>query len=227
MTKYRQDHFDVEYYEGFARGGFRGYTWKKVKGEQVKKINFIKWHYRRFKVDTVLFAACAKGFEVRAAREGGYKAFGCDMSDYALGQASKAIKPYLKQADIRDLSIYRENEFDLVCAFDVIHIIDPETRKLAYSELNRIAKKGVLIRTRVLPAEFTECGYDGTVDGEKIFRETVQSPIVEMEKLNKFKMFHMGTGVRYVVWYAFGDEKYFPCTFETEFYRGMEVENDS
>jgi len=224
MKKYNQHCFDEGYYEKFERGGFKGYTWEKIEKEVKMKLNWIDKHYKNKDVKSILFVGCAKGFEVREARERGYNAYGIEPSEYALEHADKSIRKYLEQGDIRDLRTYASNSVDLVCAFDVIHIVDIKSRYNAYNELNRVAGRGIVLRTRVLSAHHSLPAMDYTLDGDITYRETMQSLISKVEQYNKFKIFHAKIDQRCVMWCAFGLEEYFPTTLKDAVNRGIKDE---
>ena len=146
------------------RGGFKNLNWKDHRAEQEHKLDWIDWHYRRKKIKTILFGACATGFEVREARNRGYEAWGCEMSDYAIKHVDKRVRKFVYQTDLRDLSKFKDDAFDLVAVFDAIHIVPEESREHAYREICRVAKKGVMLRTRVKHLSY-EPGYDDTYWG--------------------------------------------------------------
>lgn len=223
MKSYEQDKFDDIYYNDYARGGFWKYSWERHRGEQEKKLRWIEMHFMKFKkypIKSILFGACAHGFEIREARRRGFRARGVDMSDYALEHVDETVKDYVSKADLRDLP-FRDDSFDLVCVFDAFHTVDIDSRHLAYKEINRVAKYGLVLRMRVLPAREEEPHYDGTLDGTAAFRETLASTIVKIEDLEKFKMFQLEVGNRYVAWYAFGLEKFFPIKFSQVYELGL------
>jgi len=225
FKEYENDKFDEEYYTHYARGGFWKYSWERHKGEQGKKMDWIERHFLKGKkepypIKKILWGACAIGLEIKASRERGYEAYGVDMSDWALENALPDMRKYIRKADLRELP-FEDNSFDLVCCFDVFHTIDIESRHLAYKEINRIAKYGLVIRMRVLPAQETEPKYDGTLDGTPSFRETLQSTITKVEELEKFKMFQLEVGNRYVAWYAFGLEDNFKIKFQQVYELGL------
>ncbi len=210
MKAYNQHCFDEDYYENFKRGGFKGYNWENLKREQERKLNWIEKCFKD--IESILFVACAKGLEVKEARKRGYSAWGCDMSDYAIYHSDSDISGYIIKADARDLTGIEDERYDLVCMFDAIHIIDIASRFKAYDEINRVAKKGIVLRTRILPAQNIIPGNDNTIDGDITFRETFSSLITNVEDRNKFKMFNVKLGQRYVMWAAFGCENGFKTT---------------
>lgn len=72
-----------------------------------------------FDFDTVIDYACAKGFLVHALRQLGKKAFGEDISDYALNNCHPRVKDFLSKPT--------ENKADLIICKDVMeHIHENE-----------------------------------------------------------------------------------------------------
>ena len=155
------------------------------------------------------------GFEVKEANLRGYKAVGLEASDYAIQHADKDVKKLIMHGDLRDMSLFGDSSVDLVAVFDAIHIVDIQTREHAYREINRVAKKGIVIRTRVKYQEDVE-GFDDTYDGEYIHRETVNSVTRKIEGFGKFKLFEFEMNQRWVAWYAFGLEDNFSIKLEDQ-----------
>ena len=83
----------------------------------------------------------AYGYLVSAARKTGYRAFGCDISSFALRQEAE-LNPLLAQADVHRLP-FRDKCCDVVCIFDVLeHLEDPGT---CLQEIVRLMKQDSLI----------------------------------------------------------------------------------
>lgn len=222
MKPFNQKYFAKPYFVDEHRGGFKNFNWKDHKGQQQLKLDWIEYCYRHLtnkqkeeKVRTMLFGACALGFEVKEARSRGYSAVGFDMSDYALEHADPDTKKFLSKCDLRDMSMFKDNSFDIVCVFDGIHIVSMEDRRYAYEELNRVAKKGLVLRTRVYKGKDKQ-DFDDTYDGELIHRESLLSVIQKVEVMGKFTLWKLDMSSRWVAWYAFGLEKDFPITFHEQ-----------
>lgn len=72
----------------------------------------------------VLDAGCAKGFLVEALREKGIEAFGVDISEFAIGQAYEAIRPFLAVASLTEPLVQK---YDLIVSIEVLeHIPAPQ-----------------------------------------------------------------------------------------------------
>ncbi len=70
---------------------------------------------------TVLDAGCAFGFLVEKLREQGVKAFGCDISEFAISQTHESIKPFCW---VGSLVEPLEKKYDLIVSIEVLEHID-------------------------------------------------------------------------------------------------------
>lgn len=203
--------FNREYYECGERGGFttKGYTWEKIKPHANLKLAFIERQFGRFEFKTILFGCAAKGYEVRMAIEKGYEAYGIDISKYAIENVDPEVKDYCKQGDIRDLSQYRNNRFDIIACFDCIHTVNPKDRNKAYKEINRVAKLGLVFRTKLLSWDSKDAEFDGSYDGVTACREGFYTLINKVEELGKFELLYIQVDHRLVAWYAFVNKSVF------------------
>lgn len=109
-------------------------------------INDIKAAYIASKrpIGKVLDAGAAMGFLVRRLRRLSIDAYGVDISHYAIDHAPEEIKPFLVQGDITDLSMFQDQEFDLIVCCGVMEHFTGDTRERAISELTRVSKRGVI-----------------------------------------------------------------------------------
>lgn len=71
---------------------------------------------------------------------------GVDFSDKMLIEAKKK-HPHIefKKARAEDLSIFKDNEFDIVTASYVLHGVTKEPRNMMLTEMNRVAKEFVVV----------------------------------------------------------------------------------
>jgi cyclopropane fatty-acyl-phospholipid synthase-like methyltransferase len=88
--------FNKDYFEdGIKKGvsGYENYRWlpQRIYREIRAVINLLGIEPNQ----TVLDVGCAKGYWVRGFREYGIKAFGYDISEYAIKKADKKVKRYL------------------------------------------------------------------------------------------------------------------------------------
>src|SRR5262249_39954277 len=89
------DWFDADYFEtGIKSNWEKGYHWHLFEGLFRRTAALLTGMIPAAK--TFFDAGCAKGFLVRALRERGYEAWGCDMSRWALDKADECVRQYLK-----------------------------------------------------------------------------------------------------------------------------------
>jgi len=209
--EYNPELFGKDYYEKGARGGFMkdGYTWENIEPHAKRKLTYIEREFKRFGMKSILFGCCAKGFEVKEARRRGYDAKGVDISAYAIKNVDPDVMAHCFRGDLRDLSRFKTDSFDVVVAFDCIHTIDPADREKAYQELNRVAKKGLLLRTRIHTEDSGEAVRDGSFDGTPACRETFYTIIDKVHELDKFSIYTMWMDFRHVGWFCFVKNEFF------------------
>lgn len=82
--------------------------------------------------ETMLDAGCAKGFLVECLRNKGVKAFGIDISDYAINSAHESIKEYCKVASIADPL---ESQYDVIISIEVVEHMEKSESELAIANL--------------------------------------------------------------------------------------------
>ncbi len=104
---------------------------------------------------SVLEVGCAFGFMVARLRRAGVKAFGMDVSEYALAQAPQEAKGFLKCASADQLP-YADGEFDIVYSASVLEHLPAEMLAAAIKEIVRVGKRGVISVTPGDSAHFTE-----------------------------------------------------------------------
>ncbi len=96
------------------------------------------------RIKSVMVLGCARGYFVAAFRELGVHAVGVDISEWAIENCMEGMAEYLYQGDVCDLSLWEDNEFDLVLAFDVLEHIELPDLKTAIDEAVRIGKMTIL-----------------------------------------------------------------------------------
>lgn len=112
------DYFDKEYYEGGK--GYHSYN---------DDPRFQVWAdevVSKYSPTSVVDFGCAKGYLVKALRDRGIKAYGFDISEWAVSQAPKSIKPYL--------STFIVPQVDLIISYDTWEHI-PENELINYKHL--------------------------------------------------------------------------------------------
>ncbi len=85
-----------------------------------------------FNPETVLDIGCAYGYLVEALRSKGVKAYGIDVSEYAVNQADENVKPFLKSMSALDnLPDNFPKHYDLVVSIEMIeHLYEDDGLKL-------------------------------------------------------------------------------------------------
>jgi len=99
---------------------------------------------QRFHPKTVLVLGCARGYMVKAFRNFKVDAVGVDISEWAIQNTPEDVADYCFCGDICDLSKWKDKQFDLVVAFDVLEHIKVPDLYVAIKEAARIGKNIVL-----------------------------------------------------------------------------------
>ncbi len=82
----------------------------------------------------VLDAGCAKGFLVEALRDRGVEAYGIDLSEYAISEVRRDIRPYCRVASLTEPIPER---FDLITCIEVLEHIPEEIGRHVIANLCR------------------------------------------------------------------------------------------
>jgi SAM-dependent methyltransferase len=98
----------------------------------------------------VLDAGCAKGFLVEALRDRGVEAYGIDLSEYAIGEVRRDIRPYCRAASLVEPLPER---FDLIVCIEVLEHISEEIGKKVIANLCKSTDDILFSST---PDDFTE-----------------------------------------------------------------------
>lgn len=99
---------------------------------------------------TVLDAGCAWGFLVEALRERGVEAYGVDVSEYAIGNAAEAVRPYVWVGSVLDPLPRR---YDLIVCIEVLEHLAKADSERALANLCQATDDIVFSST---PADYTE-----------------------------------------------------------------------
>lgn len=173
------------------------------------KMHFLEAYFKR---GSVLFVGCAKGFEVRMAREMGWNAYGSDFSEYAVNHVDEKVKDYVKLADTRSLP-FEDDFVDVVAGFNTLEHVGagkPEELKLAFKEVSRVAKYGLLFKVSLKHWAVTTC-----IDPSFISLQPLSFYIEGIERLNKHLFFkaEMGSAPLHAWLVFYAKEKWYK-TFE-------------
>lgn len=144
--KERKAIYNEEYYDGDLEGHYRDWWWTDfaVWGPRARVV------YEAFRPESVLVCGCAKGSLVKFLRGVyGIDAKGFDLSSYAIESTPyKDISDYLL---VHDLAVeplpYDDHEFDVVTCYDFIEHNDNDHIQFVVSEVARVAKRIILIRS--------------------------------------------------------------------------------
>jgi 2-polyprenyl-3-methyl-5-hydroxy-6-metoxy-1,4-benzoquinol methylase len=137
--------FDADYFEtGLKNNWERGYHWPHFEGLFRRTAAFLTSAF----VDARSFldAGCAKGFLVRALRERGREAWGCDISEWAIAKADPYAKPYLFRASVDKLEL--ERDYDVLVAF---HLLSQLTEDQVHAFLTRVRPRIRIAICAVIP----------------------------------------------------------------------------
>lgn len=136
--------FGFDYFDGDRKYGYGGYKYNPKYWSQVS-IDLIN-HYNLNNNSKVLDVGCAKGFLLYELKKHlpNLTIEGIDISDYAIKNAKKEIKKYLRVGNAIDLP-YADRSFDLVLSIVTLHNLKKENLKKALSEISRVTKKNSFI----------------------------------------------------------------------------------
>jgi len=142
--------YDKDYYEGDSSnyslfGGYTGLSLRMCRFFVYRKaISIIKRHKTRGKL---LDLGCAYGFWAEFSRKRGFLSSGCDISGFAISEARQRFSyiDFLRM-DIEKPFVFRDGEFDVITAFDVLEHC--KNLEFVLSEIKRVLNpEGVLLVT--------------------------------------------------------------------------------
>jgi SAM-dependent methyltransferase len=131
--------YDYDFWDGDRKFGYGGY---KYDGRWYKIAEAMIDHYGIKPGDTILDVGCGKGFLLydfsQIIPEVQIK--GIDVSEYAIENAKKEVKPFLETGNAVSLP-YEDNSFDLVISINALHNLYCYDLVTALKEMERVAKK--------------------------------------------------------------------------------------
>jgi 2-polyprenyl-3-methyl-5-hydroxy-6-metoxy-1,4-benzoquinol methylase len=144
MSEVTADYYDEEYFMRGTKSNYGGRFAPYVEEVYypIAKIMRIKL-VTVFEPKKVMVLGCARGYLIRALREVGVEAYGVDISKWAVENADEKAKNYIYLGDIADLSRWKNGEFDLVVAADVLEHIPKEKLPKVLDEIARICSRHV------------------------------------------------------------------------------------
>jgi ubiquinone/menaquinone biosynthesis C-methylase UbiE len=103
--------------------------------------------FKKQEKGTVLDAGCGTAYIARRLMKEGWNCTCIDQSENMLEVAKKKtekqnLKADFKECSILDMSIFEDNKFDFIMLNGVLPYVSEEDESKAYSECNRILKKG-------------------------------------------------------------------------------------
>ncbi len=144
------------------RQGISGYAVYDRVSSNADIAAYLLW--RNFRAEKALDVGCAKGYLVEALRELGVDAYGCDVSEFAVENASSAVSGLVRTGDLETGLPYSDAEFDLISALEVLEHLHPEKVSAALAELRRVSR-GVVYAT--IPSfGYNASGPDGHFEGK-------------------------------------------------------------
>jgi SAM-dependent methyltransferase len=137
--------FGEEFFDGDRRHGYGGYNyhprfWTDVVQDMIK-------HYRLTNKSKILDVGCGKGFMLHDFKKAlpGIIIHGIDISKYAIENAMEDMKPFLSVGNAKDLSMFKDKEFDLVVSINTVHNLHLEGCKQALREIQRVGKNAFIV----------------------------------------------------------------------------------
>lgn len=100
---------------------------------------------------TVLDIGCGMTQMIKRMADKGLGAFGCDISSVVVEKQSK-LGNIVFWGDVTQGLEFEDNQFDVVCAFDVMEHIQPEAIEFVIKEIARIARHRILLTIAYTPA---------------------------------------------------------------------------
>ncbi|MBU0756893.1 MAG: class I SAM-dependent methyltransferase [Nanoarchaeota archaeon] len=137
--------FGKEYFDGSRKTGYGGYYYDPKYWSGVVK-DIINYYHLTI-TSSVLDVGCAKGFMLYEFCRllPGISIRGIDISEYALANAKEEVKPFLIRGSASDLSMFKDNEMDLIISINTLHNLNIIDCKKALKEIQRVGKHAYLM----------------------------------------------------------------------------------
>jgi SAM-dependent methyltransferase len=139
QAKFGPDFYDHEYFDGTGKSAYGGYgpglIWD-IFTPLATELDDL------FRPNRVLDLGCAKGYLVSCFRRLGVKAYGFDISEYAVNSAPANAKKYVCQASIDSIP-FPDKYFDLVVSTDVMEHLTLPQAEAAIREIQRVSSRFV------------------------------------------------------------------------------------
>ena len=120
-------YFDEDYYERGAETGKSLYSHYRWMPElTIPMCHHIAKYLELKETDKVLDFGCAKGFSVYGLRLLGYKAYGVDVSEYAVKKSPEDIRKWLGVIEPQEDLVCAEGGYDWILCKDILEHIPYE-----------------------------------------------------------------------------------------------------
>ena len=135
--KITKDFYNKDYFEGKNKVAYDSYS------QAGGLLNtFATWTNELFKPESVLDVGCAYGFVVKRFQDLGIPATGIEYSPFAVSQA---VTENIYEGDVRDLSRFKNNSFDLVLGTELLEHIPEDDLFNAVKEMYRVSKRFIFL----------------------------------------------------------------------------------
>ena len=172
--------FEKDFFDGNRRYGYGGYSYDPK--YFVGVVEDMKNYYRLTSESKVLDIGCAKGFMLVDFKKiiPGITIRGLDISNYAIENAMPEIKAYVSVGNAKDLSEFKNKEYDLITSITTIHNLNLEDCKHSLREIERIGKNSFITvdawknekeKERMYAWNLTALTYMHVDDWKKLFKE--------------------------------------------------------
>lgn len=131
--------FGKDFFDGDRKFGYGGFEYNDKFWRIVVKD--FKRYWKLNKKCSVLDIGCAKGFMLYDLKKEipGIRVRGVDISKYAIKNAKREIKKYLKVANAKKLP-FPNKSFDIVIAINTIHNLNKKDCAKSIKEINRVCR---------------------------------------------------------------------------------------
>jgi 2-polyprenyl-3-methyl-5-hydroxy-6-metoxy-1,4-benzoquinol methylase len=123
------DIYDAAYHDNYGASNASEVKIKKAQALALRQT---------FAVNKILIGGCADGLLVQELRNLGFDAYGFDLSQAALANAGKDIRPFLREGSLTNIPFDAADEFEMFVAIDVIEHIPEKQIDAVVAEWQRL-----------------------------------------------------------------------------------------
>ncbi len=138
--------YDGRYYGAgrnpLDRMGLSGYERYDRTSSNAEAAAYLLWRF--LSPRRSLDVGCALGYVVEALRELDVDASGCDLSPYAIDNATPGARGHVRVASLIDRLPFDDGAFDVVSVLETLEHLDPADVPRALAELRRVCRGHVL-----------------------------------------------------------------------------------